>query len=102
MKWHGAWYHDAELHKTQRYTIAGIIAHSLNDGMIQVADHVTPAEQDRMFRALGIGSDAGVNLPGATSGLLAPPRPWTRGAPQTPHPSSFRPHRAAPARAVTA
>ena len=56
IKWRGAWYHDAEPHKTQRYTIAGIIAHSLNDGMIQVADKVTPEKQYRMFRALGIGS----------------------------------------------
>ncbi len=89
MNWHGAWYHDAEPHKTQRYTIAGIIAHSLNDGMIQVADHVTPAEQDRMFRALGIGSDAGLNLPGATSGLLAPPSQWTGGASNTRYQISF-------------
>ncbi|HEX9516409.1 MAG TPA: penicillin-binding protein 2 [Streptosporangiaceae bacterium] len=89
MNWHGAWYHDAEPHKTQRYTIAGIIAHSLNDGMIQVADHVTPTEQDRMFRALGIGSDAGLNLPGATSGLLAPPNQWTGGASNTRYQISF-------------
>src|SRR5258706_11667564 len=86
MNWHGAWYHDAEPHKTQRYTIAGIIAHSLNDGMIQVADHVTPTEQDRMFRALGIGSDAGLKLPCATSGLLAPPKHWTGGGRETPRP----------------
>src|SRR5260370_42528097 len=39
--WRGAWYHDAETHPTRRYTIAGIIAHSLNDGMVQVAGHVT-------------------------------------------------------------
>ncbi len=89
MTWHGAWYHDAEPHKTQRYTIAGIIAHSLNDGMIQVADHVTPAQQYRMFRALGIGSDAGLNLPGASSGLLAPPSQWTGGASNTRYQISF-------------
>jgi cell division protein FtsI (penicillin-binding protein 3) len=74
--WHGTWYRDAEWHPTQRYTIAGIIAHSLNDGMIQVADHVTPMEQYRMFRAFGIGSPSGLNLPGEISGTLPPP-PWT-------------------------
>ncbi len=68
IKWHGAWYHDAEPHTTQRYTIAGIIAHSLNDGMIQVADKVTPEEQYHMFRALGIGSLSGLNLPVESSG----------------------------------
>jgi cell division protein FtsI (penicillin-binding protein 3) len=104
LRWHGAWYHDAEPHKTQRYTIAGIIAHSLNDGMIQVADRVTPAQQYRMFRALGIGSDAGLNLPdascgpnappslnlpGASCGLLARPGQWTGGAGNTRYQISF-------------
>jgi len=75
--WHGAWYHDAEPHPTQRYTIAGIIAHSLNDGMVQVAEHVTPQQQYAMFRAFGIGSRSGLNLPQETPGLLPPPTRWT-------------------------
>ena len=75
--WHGAWYHDAEPHPTQRYTIAGIIAHSLNDGMIQVAAHVTPQQQYAMFHAFGIGSPSGLNLPGENPGLLPPPSRWT-------------------------
>ena len=87
--WHGAWYHDAEPHPTQRYTIAGIIAHSLNDGMIQVADHVTPAEQYHMFRAFGIGSTSGLNLPGESAGLLAPPSQWTGGQANTRYQISF-------------
>ena len=87
--WHGAWYHDAEPHPTQRYTIAGIIAHSLNDGMIQVADHVTPDEQYQMFRAFGIGSTSGLNLPGESAGLLAPPSLWTGGRASTRYQISF-------------
>lgn len=87
--WHGAWYHDAEPHPTQRYTIAGIIAHSLNDGMIQVAGHVTAAEQYKMFRALGIGSTSGLNLPGESRGLLAPPSQWVGGARNTRYQISF-------------
>lgn len=77
--WRGAWYRDAEPHRTQRYTIAGIIAHSLNDGMVQVAAHVTPAEQYAMFRAFGIGAPSGLNLPGESAGLLVPPSQWTGG-----------------------
>ncbi len=77
--WHGAWYHDAETHPTQRYTIAGIIAHSLNDGMVQVADHVTPKEQYAEFRAFGIGSYSGLGLPGESPGLLRPASQWTGG-----------------------
>ena len=87
--WHGAWYRDAESHPTRRYTIAGIIAHSLNDGMIQVADKVTPAEQYKMFRAFGIGSTSGLNLPGESAGLLAPPSQWTGGRANTRYQISF-------------
>ena len=89
IKWHGAWYHDAEPHKTQRYTIAGIIAHSLNDGMIQVADDVRPRDQYRMFRALGLGSKSGLNLSGESGGLLARPRSWTGGESNTRYQLSF-------------
>jgi cell division protein FtsI (penicillin-binding protein 3) len=77
--WRGAWYHDAEIHPTQRYTIAGIIAHSLNDGMVQVAGHVTPAQQYAEFRAFGLGSYSGLGLPGESPGLLLPYQDWTGG-----------------------
>lgn len=74
--WHGFGFHDAEYHPTQRYTIAGIIAHSLNDGMVQVADHVTPEQQYAEFRAFGIGSPSGLSLPGEAWGLLPNPATW--------------------------
>jgi cell division protein FtsI (penicillin-binding protein 3) len=73
----GASYEDAEPHPTQRYTIAGIIAHSLNDGMVQVAAHVPPHDQYAMFRAFGIGSPSGLDLPGEVAGQLPPPSHWT-------------------------
>jgi cell division protein FtsI (penicillin-binding protein 3) len=75
--WHGAWYQDAELHPTLRYTIAGIIAHSLNDGMVQVAQHVAPQRQYDEFRAFGLGAYSGLNLPGESPGLLRPASQWT-------------------------
>ena len=77
--WHGAWYHDAESHPALRYTIAGIIAHSLNDGMVQVAEHVTPQEQYAELRAFGLGSFSGLDLPGESPGLLLPASQWTGG-----------------------
>ncbi len=89
IKWHGAIYHDAEPHKTRRYTIAGIIAHSLNDGMIQVAGKVRPEQQWHMFRALGIGSKSGLHLPGESAGLLARPAQWTGGMSNTRYQLSF-------------
>jgi cell division protein FtsI (penicillin-binding protein 3) len=74
--WHGFPFHDAEYHPTRRYTIAGIIAHSLNDGMVQVADHVTPEQQYAEFRAFGLGSVSGLNLPGESAGILSDPSQW--------------------------
>jgi cell division protein FtsI (penicillin-binding protein 3) len=69
-------FHDGEYHPTQRYTIAGIIANSLNDGMVQVAQHVSPQIQYDYLRAFGLGESTGLNLPGATSGILPVPSKW--------------------------
>ena len=44
----GFTFHDAEPHPTARYTIAGILANSLNDGMVQIVQHITPAAAVRL------------------------------------------------------
>ena len=87
--WHGAWYHDAEPHPTQRYTIAGILAHSLNDGMIQVADHVTPPSSTRCSAPW-----ASARPPAWTCLARAPacwrrPSQWVGGASNTRYQISF-------------
>ncbi len=58
-------FHDAEYHPTERWTIAGIIAHSSNVGMVQVAQHVSPQTQYQYFRNFGIGSPSVPGLPAA-------------------------------------
>ena len=68
-------FHDGENHPTARYTIAGILANSLNDGMVQVVQHVSPEVQYQYFRAFGIGEPTGLNLPGESPGIM--PRPGT-------------------------
>jgi cell division protein FtsI (penicillin-binding protein 3) len=68
-------FRDGETHATARYTIAGIVANSLNDGMVQVVRHVSPQLQYQYFRAFGIGEPTGLNLPGESQGIL--PRPGT-------------------------
>ena len=71
---HGLYaFHDAEGHPTVRYTVAGILAHSSNVGMVQVVQHVTPMQQYDYLRAFGLGSPSGLNMPGESGGLL--PRP---------------------------
>jgi cell division protein FtsI (penicillin-binding protein 3) len=70
-------FHDAEPHPTVHYTIAGILAHSSNVGMVQVVTHITPMQQYDYLRAFGLGSRSGLGVPGETSGLV--PRPGTAG-----------------------
>ena len=70
-------FHDAEWHPTVRYTIAGILAHSSNVGMVQVATHITPMEQYDYLRAFGLGSPSGLGLPGESGGLV--PKPGSAG-----------------------
>jgi cell division protein FtsI (penicillin-binding protein 3) len=66
-------FHDAEWHPTVRYTIAGILAHSSNVGMVQVAEHVTAMEQYDYLRAFGLGSVSGLGIGGESAGLLPKP-----------------------------
>jgi cell division protein FtsI (penicillin-binding protein 3) len=69
-------FRDAEYHPTERWTIAGILANSSNDGMVQVAKHVSPQTQYDYLRAFGLGSVSGLNLPGETKGILPSPSAW--------------------------
>jgi cell division protein FtsI (penicillin-binding protein 3) len=73
---HGYSFHDAEYHPTERWTIAGIIAHSSNVGMVQVAQHVSPQTQYQYFRNFGIGSPSVTGLPAQSNGILYPPSKW--------------------------
>jgi cell division protein FtsI (penicillin-binding protein 3) len=68
--------HDAEWAPGERYTIAGIIAHSSNIGMSQVAAHITPQVQYDYLRAFGLGQLTGLGLPGETAGDLPPVSQW--------------------------
>jgi cell division protein FtsI (penicillin-binding protein 3) len=66
-------FHDGESHPTVRYTIAGILAHSSNVGMVQVARHITPLQQYDYLRAFGLGSLSGLGAPGESAGLIPTP-----------------------------
>ena len=68
--------HDAEWAPGERYTIAGIIAHSSNIGISQVAAHVTPQVQYDYLRAFGLGQPSGLGLPGETGRRPAPVSQW--------------------------
>jgi cell division protein FtsI (penicillin-binding protein 3) len=76
INFHGYSFHDAEYHPTERWTIAGIIAHSSNVGMVQVAQHVAPKTQYQYFRNFGIGSPSVPGLPAQSNGILYPTSKW--------------------------
>jgi cell division protein FtsI (penicillin-binding protein 3) len=69
-------FHDGDYHPTERLTLAGILAHSSNVGMVQVVQHVTPQVQYQYFKAFGIGEPAGLHLPAASNGILYAPSKW--------------------------
>jgi cell division protein FtsI (penicillin-binding protein 3) len=69
-------FRDGESHPTARYTIAGIVANSLNDGMVQVVQHVSPQVQYQYLRAFGLGQATGLGLPGESAGILPPLSKW--------------------------
>jgi cell division protein FtsI (penicillin-binding protein 3) len=73
---HGFPFHDADPHPTERLTLAGVLAHSSNVGMVQVAEHVSPQVQYRYFRAFGLDEPTGLPLPDPSSGLLPPVSKW--------------------------
>ena len=73
---HGFPFHDADPHPTERLTLAGILAHSSNVGMVQVAAHVSPQVQYRYFRAFGLDEPTGLPLPDPSSGMLPPVSKW--------------------------
>ena len=72
----GFQFHDADLHGTERLTLAGILVHSSNVGMVQVVQHVSPQVQYQYFRNFGIGQPSGLGLPGESPGIIAPPGKW--------------------------
>jgi cell division protein FtsI (penicillin-binding protein 3) len=71
----GQWIRDAENDGGSHYTIAGIIAHSSNVGMAQVAKTITPQVQYKYLREFGLGQPTGLGL-GEYAGTLAPPSQW--------------------------
>lgn len=72
----GRVFHDAEPHRTERLTFAGVLAQSSNVGTILASEHVSPDTLYQYMRAFGFGSRTGVGLPGESKGLLPPPGQW--------------------------
>ena len=68
--------HDAEDDGGSHYTIAGIIAHSSNIGMSEVAAHISDQLQYQYLKNFGLDEPTGLGLPGESEGLLPPVSQW--------------------------
>ncbi|EFF90537.1 penicillin binding protein transpeptidase domain-containing protein [Streptomyces sp. e14] len=76
-------FHDDVDHKTWYLTLNGVLAKSSNIGTIEATGQLgkTQAEANKVLysylRKFGIGGYTGLNLPGETKGILAPPDKWS-------------------------
>lgn len=67
---------DITEHETYLRTVAGIITESSNTGAVQVGETVSPESRYQTMVALGLGKPTGVEIPGESPGILAPPEEW--------------------------
>jgi cell division protein FtsI (penicillin-binding protein 3) len=69
-------FHDAHVHPTERMTLADIIAYSSNIGAIQVAGRLGKDRFASYLDRFGFGRKTGLDFPGESVGILAPPENW--------------------------
>ncbi|HEY0971341.1 MAG TPA: penicillin-binding protein 2, partial [Gemmatimonadales bacterium] len=66
-----------DVHRASSMTVADIIRHSSNVGIVRLAERMTPAEQYQALRDFGFGTPTGVAYPSEASGMLPHPRRWS-------------------------
>ena len=79
----GQTFHDATEHGAEHWTLAGILQHSSNVGMITAAANVTSQQRYDMLSKFGFGQPTGLNLPGESNGVLTTPEAWDLRSRQT-------------------
>ncbi|WP_315278582.1 penicillin-binding protein 2 [Kocuria carniphila] len=67
---------DAFDHGTQNRTVAGIIADSMNTGTVIMGSKMDKQTRHDYMADFGVGQSTGIELPGETSGILAPADDW--------------------------
>jgi cell division protein FtsI (penicillin-binding protein 3) len=72
----GTTFHDAEVHGTEKLTLAGVLAQSSNIGTLITGSKLSPATLDGYLRRFGLGAATGIGLP-ESAGLLASWRRWS-------------------------
>lgn len=72
----GLHYKDAEDHPVSDWTIAGIVQHSSNVGMILASQKMSLQQRYDWIKKFGIGVPDGIGMPGTSMGLLRPWQDW--------------------------
>ena len=79
----GTLFHDDVAHGTEHLTLNGVLAQSSNIGTILAAEQLGPTQQQAnrvlygYLTKFGIGQSSGLDFPGETPGILAPPDQWS-------------------------
>lgn len=70
-----------DVHKAPEMTLADVIRHSSNIGIVRFGDRLNQGEKYELLRDLGFGTSTGIPLPAEASGTLREPRYWSRQTP---------------------
>ncbi len=69
--------HDAWVHGDVNYTATGILAKSSNVGTLMINQKLNKDDFYSYLKKYGLGSKSGIELPGESGGILAPPSKWS-------------------------
>jgi cell division protein FtsI (penicillin-binding protein 3) len=70
-----------DVHAEASMTLADVIRHSSNIGIVKFSSRLAPREQYEVLRDLGFGTPTGVPFPSEAGGTLTAPDEWTRVSP---------------------
>jgi cell division protein FtsI (penicillin-binding protein 3) len=68
--------HDAEARPTETYTVSDIVAKSSNVGAITLAEMLGRDRLASWISRFGFGHKTGIDFPGESPGIVAPPNQW--------------------------
>lgn len=74
----GQTYHDSESHGTENWTLAGILQHSSNVGVIMASSKYSLAQRYSYLTKFGVGQSSGIGLPGESDGILSKDSSWDK------------------------
>ncbi|MGC5616122.1 peptidoglycan D,D-transpeptidase FtsI family protein [Georgenia sp. Z1491] len=72
----GQEFRDNDSHDPVTLTTAGVLARSYNTGLVQIGDTVPIDVRYDYLQRFGLGQRTGIELPGESSGILAPYESW--------------------------